>query len=246
MRRGAAQLDRHFEEAPLDRNLPVVLALLGVWYANFWRADTRAVIPYRQDLRLLVPYLQQLEMESNGKRTHRDGSPADHATAPIVWGDVGTNGQHAFFQLLHQGTVLVPVDLIAVLAEESGNRSQQNMLLANCYAQAEALWQGRSMDEARKGHDAALAPHKTFPGTRPSNLITLERLDAESLGMLLALYEHRTYVQACIWDINPFDQMGVELGKQLADGVQRALESGDASGLDDPATRAAVERSRGS
>ena len=241
--RGAAGMDRHFQQAPLDRNLPVMLALLGLWYANFWRADTRAVVPYRQDLRLLVPYLQQLEMESLGKRTHRDGSPADHATAAIVWGDVGTNGQHAFFQLLHQGTALVPVDFIAVLADESGNRRQQDMLLANCYAQAEALWQGRSIEEARKGSDAALAAHKTFPGSRPSNLITLKRLDAESLGMLLALYEHRTYVQACIWDINPFDQMGVELGKQLAEGVLQALETGDAAALKDPATRAAVERS---
>ena len=242
--RGAAEMDQHFEHAPLERNLPVLLALLGVWYANFWRADTRAVIPYRQDLRLLVPYLQQLEMESDGKRVHRDGSSVDHATAPIIWGDVGTNGQHAFFQLLHQGTALVPVDFIAVLAEESGNRRQQDMLLANCYAQAEALWQGRSLEEARKVSDEALAPHKTFPGSRPSSLITLERLDAHSLGMLLALYEHRTYVQACIWDINPFDQMGVELGKQLATGVLQALENGDASGLKDPATRAAVERSR--
>ncbi len=242
---GAAEMDRHFERSPLEHNLPVLLALLGVWYANFWRADTRAVIPYRQDLRLLVPYLQQLEMESNGKRVHRDGSPVDHATAAVVWGDVGTNGQHAFFQLLHQGTVLVPVDFIAVLAEESGNRRQQDMLLANCYAQAEALWHGRSLEEARRVSDEALAPHKTFPGSRPSNLITLERLDAHSLGMLLALYEHRTYVQACIWDINPFDQMGVELGKQLAEGVLRALDSGDSGDLRDPATRAAVERSRG-
>ena len=242
---GAAEMDRHFAQAPLEHNLPVVLALLGIWYVNFWRADTRAVIPYRQDLRLLVPYLQQLEMESTGKRVHRDGTPVDHATAAVVWGDVGTNGQHAFFQLLHQGTVLVPVDFIAVLAEESGNLHQQHMLLANCYAQAEALWHGRNLEEARKVSDAALAPHKTFPGTRPSNLITLERLDAGTLGMLLALYEHRTYVQTCIWDVNPFDQMGVELGKQLAEGVLQALESGDATGLKDAATRAAVERSRG-
>ena len=243
--RGAAEMDRHFAHAPLEGNLPVILALLGVWYANFWRMDTRAVIPYRQDLRLLVPYLQQLEMESDGKRVHRDGSPVDHATAPVVWGDVGTNGQHAFFQLLHQGTVLVPVDLIAVLAEESGNPRQQHMLLANCYAQAEALWHGRSLEEARRASDEALAPHKTFPGSRPSTLISLQRLDAGTLGMLLALYEHRTYVQACIWDINPFDQMGVELGKQLVEGVLQALESGDATGLRDPATRAAVERARG-
>ena len=245
LQRGAAHMDRHFEEAPLERNLPVMLALLGLWYSNFWGAATRAVIPYRQDLRLLVPYLQQLEMESDGKRTRRDGTPVDYPTAPIVWGDVGTNGQHAFFQLLHQGTHLVPVDFIAVLTDDSGNTHQRDILLANCYAQAEALLNGRSLDEARKASDAALAPHKVFPGGRPSTLITLERLDAESLGMLLALYEHRTFVQACVWDINPFDQMGVELGKQVADGVLRAMESGDASKLTDLSTRAAVTRSRG-
>ncbi len=243
--RGAARMDRHFEETPLERNLPVMLALLGIWYANFWRSDTRAVIPYRQDLRLLVPYLQQLEMESDGKRVRRDGSAVDYATAPVIWGDVGTNGQHAFFQLLHQGTALVPVDFIAILNDESGNTHQRNMLLANCYAQAEALFHGRSLEQARKNSDATLAPHKVFPGGRPSTLITLERLDAESLGMLLALYEHRTFVQACIWDINPFDQMGVELGKQVAEGVLQALDSGDTDGLKDPVTRDAVKRSLG-
>ncbi len=241
---GAAEMDRHFKGAPLARNLPVLLGLLGVWYNNFWQAGSRAVIPYRQDLRLLVPYLQQLEMESDGKGVRRDGKPVDYATAPVVWGDVGTNGQHAFFQLLHQGTPLIPVDFIAVLAEESGNPGQQAMLLANCYAQAEALFQGRSAAEAKRLSDAMLAPHKAFPGRRPSTLITLERLDARSLGMLLALYEHRTFVQACIWDINPFDQMGVELGKQLAGGVLQALENGDTKGLKDAATRAAVKRSR--
>ncbi|HEX7965822.1 MAG TPA: glucose-6-phosphate isomerase [Gammaproteobacteria bacterium] len=241
---GAAQMDRHFREAPAERNLPVLLALLGVWYANFWQAATRAVVPYRQDLRLLVPYLQQLEMESDGKRVRRDGTPADYATMPVVWGDTGTNGQHAFFQLLHQGTGLVPVDFVAVLEEESGHWRQQAMLLANCYAQAEALFHGRSAAEAEKQSGKALAPHKTFPGGRPSTLITLSRLDARNLGMLLTLYEHRTFVQACIWDVNCFDQMGVELGKQLAEGVLKALESGDVTGIQDPATRAAVKRSR--
>ncbi|HEY3644005.1 MAG TPA: glucose-6-phosphate isomerase [Gammaproteobacteria bacterium] len=241
---GAAQMDKHFREAPLDRNLPVLLALLGIWYGNFWNARTRAVIPYRQDLSLLVPFLQQLEMESDGKRVRRDGTPVDYATMPIVWGDTGTNGQHAFFQLLHQGTELVPVDFIAVLEEGSGNWRQQAMLLANCYAQAEALFHGRSQAEAEKLSGKALAPHKTFPGGRPSSLLTLTRLDAGTLGMLIALYEHRTFVQACVWGINCFDQMGVELGKQLAEGVLHALESGDLSKLTDPATRAAVKRSR--
>ena len=241
---GGAEMDRHFRDAPLERNLPVLLALLGVWYVNFWQADTRAVIAYRQDLNLFVPFLQQLEMESDGKRVRHDGSALDYATAPVVWGDVGTNGQHAFFQLLHQGTELVPVDFIAVLKEGSGNRRQQAMLLANCYAQAEALFQGRDQAQAQKRSNAALAPHKTFPGGRPSTLLTLSRLDAHTLGMLIALYEHRTFVQACVWDINPFDQMGVELGKQLAESVLKALESGDLTGITDPATRAAVKRSR--
>ena len=241
---GAAQMDRHFREAPLERNLPVLLALLGVWYGNFWGAQTRAVIPYRQDLSLFVPFLQQLEMESDGKRVRHDGSAVDYATMPIVWGDTGTNGQHAFFQLLHQGTELVPVDFIAVLEEGSGNWRQQAMLLANCYAQAEALFHGRSQAEAEKRSNKALAPHKTFPGGRPSTLLTLSRLDAGTLGMLIALYEHRTFVQACVWDINCFDQMGVELGKQLADGVLKALENGDLTHITDPATRAAVKRSR--
>jgi glucose-6-phosphate isomerase len=241
---GGEKMDRHFREAPLERNLPVLLALLGVWYCNFWGAQTRAVIPYRQDLSLFVPFLQQLEMESDGKRVRHDGSPVDHATMPIVWGDTGTNGQHAFFQLLHQGTELVPVDFIAVLEEASGNRRQQSMLLANCYAQAEALFHGRSQAEAERRSGKTLAPHKTFPGGRPSTLLSLSKLDADSLGMLIALYEHRTFVQACVWDINCFDQMGVELGKQLAEGVLHALESGDLSAITDPATRAAVKRSR--
>ncbi|HEY4128105.1 MAG TPA: glucose-6-phosphate isomerase [Gammaproteobacteria bacterium] len=241
---GAARMDKHFCDAPSEQNLPVLLALLGIWYANFWQAQTRAVIPYRQDLQLLVPFLQQLEMESDGKRVRRDGTPVDYATMPVVWGDTGTNGQHAFFQLLHQGTELVPVDFIAVLEEGSNNWRQQAMLLANCYAQAEALFQGRSQAQAQKQSNTELAPHKTFPGGRPSTLLTLSRLDAETLGMLIALYEHRTFVQACVWDINPFDQMGVELGKQLAEGVLHALESGDLSAITDPATRAAVKRSR--
>ena len=241
---GAERMDRHFRDAPLERNLPVLLALLGIWYTNFWQAQTRAVIPYRQDLSLFVPFLQQLEMESDGKRVHRDGTPVDHATMPVVWGDTGTNGQHAFFQLLHQGTELVPVDFIAVLEEGSGNWRQQAMLLANCYAQSEALFHGRSQAQAQKQSNAALAPHKTFPGGRPSTLLTLSRLDPATLGMLIALYEHRTFVQACVWDINCFDQMGVELGKQLAEGVLKALESGDLSKVTDPATRAAIKRSR--
>jgi glucose-6-phosphate isomerase len=245
--RGAARMDRHFGEAPLDRNLPVLLALIGIWYANFWKTGSRAIIPYRQDLRLLVPYLQQLEMESCGKRVTRGGRTADYSTAPVVWGDIGTNAQHAFFQLLHQGTPLVPVDFIAVLAEDSRHPAQQELLLANCFAQAQALMLGRSLKTTRAMLDKSevgLVPYKIFPGDRPSTLLILDRLDAETLGLLLALYEHRTFVQACIWDINPFDQMGVELGKRLAEDVARMLTGASVGTPADPATQAAVDYAR--
>jgi glucose-6-phosphate isomerase len=248
---GAARMDRHFREAPLAANMPVLQALLGVWYTNFLGAQSRAVIPYRQSLQLLPGYLQQLEMESNGKGIQRDGSALASATAPVIWGDVGTNAQHAFFQLLHQGTPFVPVEFVAVVDAGDGGQSQQDMLLANCFAQAEALMRGRNAIEARQdliaqGVSGAqlelLVPHKTFPGNRPSSLLLLDRLDAGTLGMLLALHEHKTFVQACIWNINPFDQMGVELGKQLAGDVLKALETGDTKQLTDPVTAALVSR----
>ncbi|HEX5339620.1 MAG TPA: glucose-6-phosphate isomerase [Gammaproteobacteria bacterium] len=248
---GAARMDAHFRDAPPERNMPILLALLGIWYTDILAAQSRAVIPYRHGLRLLPAYLQQLEMESNGKGVQRDGAMLKTATAPVVWGDVGTNGQHAFFQLLHQGTPFVPVEFIAVMDEAGGNRNQQDMLLANCFAQAEALMRGRSEAEARRELAAQgvggerlelLAKHKTFPGNRPSTLLLLDRLDAGTLGMLIALHEHKVFVQACIWNINPFDQMGVELGKQLADAVLKTLESEDATTLPDPATAALVRR----
>lgn len=248
---GAARMDRHFREAPLAANMPVLQALLGAWYTNFLGAQSRAVIPYRQSLQLLPGYLQQLEMESNGKGIQRDGSALASATAPVIWGDVGTNAQHAFFQLLHQGTPFVPVEFVAVVDAGDGGQSQQDMLLANCFAQAEALMRGRNAIEARQdliaqGVSGAqlelLVPHKTFPGNRPSSLLLLDRLDAGTLGMLLALHEHKTFVQACIWNINPFDQMGVELGKQLAGDVLKALETGDTKQLTDPVTAALVSR----
>ncbi|MDE2196681.1 MAG: glucose-6-phosphate isomerase [Gammaproteobacteria bacterium] len=248
---GAAQMDRHFLEAPPERNAPIILALLGVWYANFFGAQTRAVIPYRHSLQLLPAYLQQLEMESNGKRVRRNGEAVDYATAPVIWGDVGSNAQHAFFQLLHQGTVLVPVDFIAVLRDDTGNQHQQYMLLANCFAQAEALMHGRSETQAQQELTALgvtharlelLAKHRTFPGNRPSCMLVLDRLDARTLGMLIALYEHRTFVQSCIWDINPFDQMGVELGKQLAGQILQGLEGDAPRMLTDAATRLLVEQ----
>lgn len=248
---GAARMDRHFSDAPLAQNLPVVSALLGVWHVDFSGAQSRAVIPYRQSLRLLPVYLQQLEMESNGKGVQCDGEPLVVPTAPVTWGGVGTDAQHAFFQLLHQGTAKVPVEFIAVINEAGGNREQQDMLLANCFAQAEALMRGRSEAEARRELAASniggeqlslLAQHKTFTGNRPSSLLLLDRLDAETLGMLIAYYEHRTFVQACVWNINPFDQMGVELGKQLAGNVLHSLENRSADPVSDPVTAALVRR----
>lgn len=248
---GAAEMDRHFVQAPLRENMPVLLALIGVWYADFMRAQSRAVIPYRHALRLLPPYLQQLEMESNGKRVQRDGAASQLATAPVTWGGVGTNAQHAFFQLLHQGTPFVPVEFVAVIDDDGHDRRKQDMLLANCFAQAEALMRGRSEAEARRELEAQgvrgdqlelLARHKTFPGNRPSSMLLLDRLDARTLGMLIALYEHRTFVQACVWEINPFDQMGVELGKQLAGGVLAALQDNAPQRLSDPVTAGMVQR----
>ncbi|HEX5339664.1 MAG TPA: glucose-6-phosphate isomerase [Gammaproteobacteria bacterium] len=248
---GAARMDRHFRTAPLATNMPVLMALLGIWYVDFLDAGSRAVIPYRHGLRQLPAYLQQLEMESNGKSVQRDGAATESATAPVVWGGVGTDAQHAFFQLLHQGTPLVPVEFIAVIDADNGDRRQQDMLLANCLAQAEALMRGRSETEARSkllGQGVSgerlelLVKHQTFPGNRPSSLLMLDKLDAGTLGMLIALYEHKIFVQACVWNINPFDQMGVELGKQLAGQVFKALDSDGAAQLSDPVTIALVRR----
>ncbi|HET7307881.1 MAG TPA: glucose-6-phosphate isomerase [Gammaproteobacteria bacterium] len=241
---GAHRMDRHFADTPLARNLPVVLGLLEVWNHDFLDFATRAVIPYRDSLRFLPAYLQQLEMESNGKRVQRDGSPVAWQTQPVVWGNVGTNGQHAFFQMLHQGTQIVPLDFIVAFGDDTGNSRQQDMLVANCLAQAQALAFGRTQDETRKmlgdAPDAdRLAPHQTFPGNRPSSVIALDRLDAESLGMLVALYEHKVFVTSCIWGINPFDQMGVELGKTLAGRILKGMAG---EGVGEPATDALIER----
>lgn len=249
---GAHRMDRHFATAPFERNMPVMLGLLEVWNSNFLGFANHAVVPYRDSLRYLPPYLQQLEMESNGKRVRRDGRPVEWATQPVIWGNVGTNGQHAFFQLLHQGSRIVPVDFIVALGVDTDNRHQQDMLVANCFAQAEALARGRTEAETREwllqaGHDATtvdrLAPHQVFPGNRPSNLLALDRLDAATLGMLIALYEHKVFVTGCLWDINSFDQMGVELGKTLTRRILAGFTEAGA-GSDDPTTRALIERYR--
>ncbi|MBA1146999.1 glucose-6-phosphate isomerase [Ectothiorhodospiraceae bacterium WFHF3C12] len=243
---GARHMDLHFREAPPERNMPMLMALLGIWYNNAFGIPSRAVVPYTDRLRLLPNYLQQLEMESNGKRVTRDGREVDYQTAPAVWGQTGTNAQHAFFQTLHQGTHMVPVDFIGVAEDVGGGRGDASQLTANMLAQSRALMLGR--DEAgiravmdAEGLDAdraeALLPHRLCPGGRPSNTLLLRSLTPRSLGRLLALYEHRTFVQGVVWRINPFDQWGVELGKQLAGEVFDVLR-GDAAATDlDASTR---------
>lgn len=223
---GAHAMDRHLREAPFERNLPVLMALLGVWNVNFQGCVTQAVVPYSQRLERLPLYLQQLEMESNGKSVDRQGHAVDYATAPVIWGDVGTNAQHAFFQLLHQGPAPQPVDFILPLSNRRDERDRQR--LANCLAQAEALMRGKTPEEVQrelsergmsKAELSLAIPHRVFPGNRPSSLLLLEALTPATLGALLALYEHKVYLQGLIWNICSFDQWGVELGKQLAGRV---------------------------
>ena len=221
---GFADVDEHFRTAPLEENLPVLLGLVGVWNRNALDMASLAVLPYAQDLELLPAYLQQLDMESNGKSVRLDGSPVDTETGPIVWGQPGTNGQHAFYQLLHQGTTPVPCDMIAFAEPLSELAEQHDTLLANCLAQTQALAFGRTAEEvAAAGVDAALVPHRTFPGNRPSNTVLVSRLDARSLGQLVATYEHKVFTQGVLWDVNSFDQWGVELGKTLATALVRRL-----------------------
>ena len=230
---GAHALDTHFRTAPLGKNLPVLLALVGVWNANILGFRARAVIPYDSRLKRLPAYLQQLEMESNGKSVTREGRPVGRATSPVVFGESGTDAQHAFFQLLHQGPHPVPVDFIAAAEPGPGPEAQRPILLANMLAQSEALMRGRDAAEARaemqkQGLAPAdirrLLPHRVFAGNRPSTTILLRRLDPFHFGLLLALYEHKTFVEGVLWGVNSFDQWGVELGKQLADGTARLLK----------------------
>jgi glucose-6-phosphate isomerase len=250
---GAAAMDDHFRTAPLAANAPVLLALAHVFNRDGMGRPVRAVVPYAQRLRLLANFLQQLEMESNGKRVTADGRPVAHATATAVFGDAGTNVQHAFFQLMHQGTDVIPVDIIAVREAAEGDPAAQRILLSNAIAQAEALLVGRSEAEVRaelaaKGLPAAeidtLAPQRTFPGDRPSSFLLLDRLDPERLGALLALYEHKTFVEGVLWGINSFDQWGVELGKTLATRVLAELDGGPAQ-PHDPSTAALIGKLKG-
>ncbi len=223
--RGGEDIDGHFREAPLERNIPVLMALIGVWHRNVFGFATHAVIPYDQRLARFPAYLQQLDMESNGKSVDLSGSRVSRATAPIVWGEPGTNGQHAFFQLLHQGTEIVPIDFLIAAEPIAADEKHHEILFANCLAQSQALMKGRSLAEVVALLEAqglapeaieALAPHKVFQGDRPSSTFLYTRLTPRALGRLIALYEHKVFVQGVIWDINSFDQWGVELGKELA------------------------------
>jgi len=222
---GGFDLDEHFRTAPLNKNIPVVMALIGLWYNNFWDAQSYAVLPYDQYLARFPAYLQQLDMESNGKSIGRDGHPVKVSTGPVLFGEPGTNGQHAFYQLIHQGTKLVPCDFLAAAEGANPVADQHAILLANCFAQTEALMKGKTATEARAEMAAAglakdeikdLLPHKVFPGNRPTNTLLYRRLTPRTLGRLIALYEHKVFVQGVIWNINSYDQWGVELGKQLA------------------------------
>ena len=232
---GGHAMDRHFREAPVLQNLPMLMGLIGVWHRNICGYPSRAIIPYDQRLSRFPAYLQQLDMESNGKRVTKAGKPVKGDTGPIVWGEPGTNGQHAFFQLLHQGTGIIPVEfLIAAEPHESKDMRVHHALLeANCLAQSQALMRGRTEAEAlaqliamgkSKSEAKALAPHRVFTGNRPSMTLAYKRLDPFTLGRLIALYEHRVFVEAAIWNINAFDQWGVELGKELATGLQPVVE----------------------
>ena len=224
---GFHAVDEHFAGAPLERNLPVLMGLLGVWYRDFFGTQTHAVLPYEQYLARFPAYLQQLVMESNGKRVTLDGDPVDAGTAPVVWGEPGTNGQHSFHQLLHQGTVLVPADIIAFARASNPLGEHQDLLLANALAQAQALAFGRTPEELRAGGvPERLVPHKAMPGDRPSTFLLLERLTPFALGSLVALYEHVVFTQGAIWGIDSFDQWGVELGKELAVALAPAVTAG--------------------
>ncbi|NOZ23252.1 MAG: glucose-6-phosphate isomerase [Planctomycetes bacterium] len=223
---GYHAMDRHFRTAPFDRNMPVVLALLGIWYNNFFGAASHAILPYDQYLHRFAAYFQQGDMESNGKSVQLDGSPVEWQTGPVIWGEPGTNGQHAFYQLLHQGTKRVPCDFIAFAKSYNPTGDHHAKLMANVFAQTEALAFGKTEEKVRaEGVPDKLVPHKVFTGNRPTNTILADILDPETLGKLIALYEHKIFVQGIIWNINSFDQMGVELGKVLAKRILPELEA---------------------
>jgi glucose-6-phosphate isomerase len=240
---GFHAMDEHFRAAPFERNLPVLMGLLAVWYNDFFDAQTVAVLPYEQYLKRFPAYLQQLTMESNGKHVTLDGKRVDFQTGPIYWGEPGTNGQHSFYQLIHQGTRLIPCDFIAFVNALNPLGDHHDLLLANVFAQAEALAFGRTLEEVKaQGMPEWLVPHRTFEGNRPSTMILAERLTPETLGKLIALYEHSVFTQGTIWQIDSFDQWGVELGKVLATRILGELESADApKGGHDSSTNRLIE-----
>jgi glucose-6-phosphate isomerase len=247
---GAHAIDEHFRSAPLEKNIPVLMGLLGIWYGNFFGAASNAILPYDQYLHRFPAYLQQLEMESNGKRVDRDGNPVDYDTGMVVWGEPGTNGQHAFYQLLHQGTRMIPADFIAPLRSRNPIGEHHAILLANCFAQSEALMIGKTSAEARAELVAqglqgealeALLPHKVFPGNHPTSTLLFDQLDPHTLGMLIALYEHKVFVQGVIWNINSFDQWGVELGKQLAGKILPELSEVGVASQHDASTKGLID-----
>ena len=246
MLEGFHAMDEHFRSAPFERNLPVLLGLIGLWYDDFFGAATHAVLPYAQDLERFPAYLQQLDMESNGKHVTLDGARVDYQTGPVVWGTPGTNGQHAYYQLLHQGTKLIPADLIGFLRPLEPLPPHHDLLLANLIAQAEALAFGKTAEEARaEGIPEAQVPHRTFEGNRPTNVLLLDRLTPRALGTLVALYEHKVFTQGAIWGIDSFDQWGVELGKALALRVLPELQAEREPPLDhDSSTNALIRRVR--
>lgn len=246
---GAYEMDVHFATAPWDKNMPVILALLGVWYNNFFEAASHAILPYDQYMHRFAAYFQQGDMESNGKFVARDGKEVDYQTGPILWGEPGTNGQHAFYQLIHQGTKLIPCDFLAPAVSHNLIGEHHKLLMSNYFAQTEALMKGKTSEEARTELEKsglagealeALLPHKVFKGNRPTNSILFEKLTPTTLGSLIALYEHKIFVQGIIWEINSFDQWGVELGKQLAKAILPELDTVEAVASHDASTNGLI------
>jgi glucose-6-phosphate isomerase len=248
---GAHAMDEHFRAAPLERNIPALLAMLGVWYASFFGAETHAILPYDQYLHRFAAYFQQGDMESNGKRVDREGRPiSDYTTGPVIWGEPGTNGQHAFYQLIHQGTRLIPCDFIAPIETHNALGAHHEILLANFFAQTEALMRGKTEAEARAELEAQglprervdqLTPHKAFPGNRPTTSILVQKVTPATLGALIAAYEHKIFVQGIVWNIFSFDQWGVELGKQLANKILPELEGEGAVTTHDASTNGLID-----
>jgi glucose-6-phosphate isomerase len=253
MLRGGAAMDAHFKSAPLAENIPVMLGLIGVWYRNILGASSHAILPYDQHLSRLPAYLQQADMESNGKSVTRDGKPVQLATGPVIWGEPGTNGQHAFYQLIHQGTELIPVDFLVAAKPHHDLQNHHDKLVANCFAQAEALMVGKTELEVRQELEVqgiapdeidVLAPHKVFAGNKPSTMILYRTLDPFTLGRLIAMYEHKIFVQGVIWNVNSYDQWGVELGKQLAKELLPMVQGAQSADQRDTSTAGLIAELR--